>query len=162
VVSTRSTSRLQLEPTKSDASGLGSVAAIVTYVTGTAKSNSVIATAPIFDAEQLKGFGGQATALAEALKSANLHDLDEAGCALACGDFRRLCELAHRMKGAALVIGATPFADACLALQRVSGMPVEFGYDVAAIHTAHHRFHDEAIALDTALEQCLASARNPA
>jgi HPt (histidine-containing phosphotransfer) domain-containing protein len=96
------------------------------------------------------------------VKSANLHDLDEAARALASGDFRRLCELAHRMKGAALVIGAASFSDACLTLQRACGTQAGRGHDVVAIRTAYTRFHDEAIALDKALEQRLASMLNSA
>jgi two-component system sensor histidine kinase EvgS len=51
------------------------------------------------------------------------------------------------------VIGATSFSDACLNLQRACAMLPGQGYDHAAIRTAYDHFHDEARALDTALEQ---------
>jgi two-component system sensor histidine kinase EvgS len=57
------------------------------------------------------------------------------------------------MKGAAFVIGATSFADACLNLQRACAMLPGQSFDHAAIRTAYDHFHDEARALDTALEQ---------
>jgi two-component system sensor histidine kinase EvgS len=161
----RNASRFRPEQTKSNANALRPTAAMLAYDIDTAKPNSVgsaMDAAPCFDAEQLKGFGEQAAALAEALRSANLHDLDEAARALASGDFRRLCELAHRMKGAALVIGAASFSDACLTLQRACGAQAGRGHDVVAIRTAYTRFHDEAIALDKALEQRLASMLNSA
>ncbi|WP_158939406.1 transporter substrate-binding domain-containing protein [Burkholderia sp. S171] len=110
-------------------------------------------TVPRFNVDQLNGFGDQAAALVDALKSANRQDLEEARGAFASADFGRLLELAHRMKGAAFVIGATPFSDACLALQHACAREPGQGYDTAAIHTAYARFYDEAIALHTALEQ---------
>ena len=114
---------------------------------------AVPSTVPRFNADQLNGFGDQAAALVDALKLANRHDLDEARRAFASADFHRLLELAHRMKGAAFVIGATSFSDACLNLQRACANEPGQGYDTAAIHAAYARFHDEAIALQTALEQ---------
>ncbi|MDN7177796.1 Hpt domain-containing protein [Caballeronia sp. SEWSISQ10-4 2] len=87
------------------------------------------------------------------MKSANRQDLDEARQAFATGDFRRLLALVHRMKGAAFVIGATSFSDACLSLQHACTMLPGQGYDASAIRTAYAHFHDEATALDTALEQ---------
>lgn len=57
------------------------------------------------------------------------------------------------MKGAAFVIGATSFSDACLSLQHACASKSGQGYDTAAIHAAYARFHDEAIALQAALEQ---------
>jgi two-component system sensor histidine kinase EvgS len=110
-------------------------------------------TVPRFNADQLNGFGDQAAALVDALKSANRQDLEEARRAFASADFHRLLELAHRMKGAAFVIGATSFSDACLSLQHACAIAPAQGYDTAAIRTAYVRFHDEATVLDTALEQ---------
>ena len=110
-------------------------------------------TIPRFNADQLNGFGDQAAALVDALKSANRQDLEDARRALASADFRRLLELVHRMKGAAFVIGATSFSDACLSLQHACVIEPGHGYDTAAIRAAYARFHDEAIALQTALEQ---------
>jgi two-component system sensor histidine kinase EvgS len=110
-------------------------------------------TVPRFNAEQLNGFGDQAAALVDALKSANRQDLEEARRAFAASDFHRLLELAHRMKGAAFVIGATTFSDACLGLQHACAIAPGQRYDTAAIRAAYVRFHDEATALDAALEQ---------
>jgi two-component system sensor histidine kinase EvgS len=110
-------------------------------------------TIPRFNVDQLNGFGDQAAALVDALKSANRQDLEEARRAFASADFHRLLELAHRMKGAAFVIGATSFSDACLSLQHACAIAPGRGYDTAAIRVAYVRFHDEAIALHTALEQ---------
>jgi two-component system sensor histidine kinase EvgS len=106
-----------------------------------------------FNEDQLNGYGDQAAALVDVLKSANRQDLEEAGRVFASADFHRLLELAHRMKGAALVIGATSFSDACLSLQHACAIAPGPGCDTAAIRAAYERFHDEAIALDTALEQ---------
>jgi two-component system sensor histidine kinase EvgS len=119
----------------------------------TVKAASASGTVPRFSADQLNGFGNQAAALVEALQSANRQDLDEARRAFGSGDFCRLRDLAHRMKGAAFVIGATSFANACLNLQRACAMLPGQGCDHAAIRTAYDHFHDEARALDTALEQ---------
>jgi two-component system sensor histidine kinase EvgS len=110
-------------------------------------------TIPRFNVDQLNGFGDQAAALVDALKSANRQDLVEARRAFASADYRRLLELVHRMKGGAFVIGATPFSDACLSLQHACVIEPGHGYNTAAIRAAYARFHDEAIALDAALEQ---------
>ena len=172
VISTRNAWRFRPEQTKKEPSALGFTATVDTDDMDRAESNGgtgrimdTAATAgivPRFDVDQLQGFGDQANALAEALKSANLLDLDEAGKALASGDFQRLRDLVHRMKGAALVIGATPFSDACLALQQACGMPMGHGYEAAVMRLAYTRFRDEAIALDIALEQRLTQASNTA
>ena len=110
-------------------------------------------TIPRFNVDQLNGFGDQAAALVAALKSANQQDLEEARRAFASADFRRLLELVHRMKGAAFVIGAASFSDACLSLQHACAKEPGHGYDTAAIRAAYAHFHDEAIALQAALEQ---------
>lgn len=114
---------------------------------------ALAATIPRFNVDQLNGFGDQAAALVDALKSANQQDLEEARRACASADFRRLLELVHRMKGAAFVIGATSFSDACLSLQHACVTAPGHGYDTAAIRAAYARFHDEAIALHAALER---------
>jgi two-component system, NarL family, sensor histidine kinase EvgS len=116
-------------------------------------TGTLSSTIPRFNVDQLNGFGDQAAALVDALKSANRQDLEEARRAFASADFHRLLELAHRMKGAAFVIGATSFSDACLCLQHACAIAPGRGYDTAAIRAAYVRFHDEAIALHTALEQ---------
>jgi two-component system sensor histidine kinase EvgS len=100
-----------------------------------------------FDPALVDGFGAQAGAL----KTANLQDLDEAREALASREFGHLARIAHRMKGAAFVVGATPFADACLALQQACDAPTE-----KEIDAAYDRFLHEAMALDAALTQRLA------
>jgi two-component system sensor histidine kinase EvgS len=110
-------------------------------------------TVPRFNVDRLNGFGDQAAALVDALQSENRQDLDEARRAFASADFHRLLELAHRMKGAAFVVGATSFSDACLDLQHACAIAPGQGYDTAAIRAAYARFYDEAIALHTALEQ---------
>ncbi|WP_369094842.1 response regulator [Candidatus Burkholderia verschuerenii] len=75
-------------------------------------------TAP-FDHALLAAFGDQRGALIDTLRTANAQDIAEARAAFEAGDRVRLGELAHRMKGAAAaVIGATPFIDSCVALQR--------------------------------------------
>jgi two-component system sensor histidine kinase EvgS len=114
---------------------------------------ALASTIPRFNVDQLNGFGDQAAALVDALKSANREDLEEARRAFASADYRRLLELVHRMKGGAFVIGATPFSDACLSLQRACVTEPGRGYDIAAIRAAYARFHAEAIALHAALEQ---------
>jgi two-component system, NarL family, sensor histidine kinase EvgS len=69
-------------------------------------------------------------------------------------EFERLLRVAHRMKGAAFVVGATPFADACLALQQACD-----GSDEEAIRAAYEHFMREALALDAALSGREAGAR---
>ena len=73
-------------------------------------------------------------------------------------------ELVHRMKGAALVIGARPFADACLALQRLleQGDQGEQAPDMTELDHAYTRFSGEAIAPDTALAQHAALTQSDA
>ncbi len=121
---------------------------------------AVVTPAPRFDADLLKSYGAQAAPLIDALKWANLLDLDESRAALAASDFRRVQELAHRMKGAALVIGATPFADACIALQRACLERGAHPSDLTAINDAYARLNKEASALDTALTQHAALAQD--
>ncbi|WP_051888896.1 ATP-binding protein [Caballeronia sordidicola] len=116
-------------------------------------TSALPSTIPRFNVDQLNGFGDQAAALVDALKSANRQDLEEARRAFASADFRRLLELVHRMKGAAFVIGATSFSDACLSLQHACVIEPGHGYNTAAIRAAYARFHAEAIALHAALEQ---------
>jgi two-component system sensor histidine kinase EvgS len=125
----------------------------VDHVVAESGTGSRSSTVPRFNVDQLNGFGDQAVALVDAMKSANQQDLEEARRAFALGDFHRLLELAHRMKGAAFVIGATSFSDACLGLQHACAIQPGQGYDTAAIRAAYARFHDEALALHTALEQ---------
>jgi two-component system, NarL family, sensor histidine kinase EvgS len=101
-----------------------------------------------FDAALLDGFGAQADALASALRTANREDLGDARKAMTSREFEQLSRIAHRMKGAAFVVGATPLADACLALQRACDASAE---DV--IHAAYEDFLREALALDAALSE---------
>jgi two-component system sensor histidine kinase EvgS len=128
------------------------------------QTNALAIDAPRFDADLLKSYGDQAAPLVDALKWANQLDLDETRAARATGDFGRMHELVHRMKGAALVIGARPFADACLALQRLleQGDQGEQGPDMTELDHAYTRFSDEAIALDTALAQHAALTQSDA
>ncbi|WP_255580961.1 transporter substrate-binding domain-containing protein [Caballeronia sp. dw_276] len=128
------------------------------------QTNALAIDAPRFDADLLKSYGDQATPLVDALKWANQLDLDETRAARATGDFGRMHELVHRMKGAALVIGARPFADACLALQRLleQGDQGEQAPDMTELDHAYTRFSDEAIALDTALAQHAALTQSDA
>jgi two-component system sensor histidine kinase EvgS len=101
-----------------------------------------------FDAGVVDGYGAQAEALAGALRAANLEDLDAAGQAMTLREFARLSRIAHRMKGAAFVVGAAPFADACLALQQACDTAAD-----DAIRAAYEDFVREALALDTALSE---------
>jgi two-component system sensor histidine kinase EvgS len=117
--------------------------------------------APRFNAELLRSHGDQAALLVDVLKWSNQVDLDATRAALASGDFQRLHELLHRMKGASSVIGATPFTDACVALQRLLERG-ERPTDTTELDRAYTHFHDEAIALDTALTQHAAPTRNDA
>jgi two-component system sensor histidine kinase EvgS len=116
------------------------------------QTNALSIDVPRFDADLLKSYGDQAAPLVDALKWANQLDLDETRTARATGDLRRVHELVHRMKGAALVIGARPFADACVALQHLLEQD-EQAPDVDELGHAYTRFSNEAIALDTALTQ---------
>jgi two-component system sensor histidine kinase EvgS len=125
------------------------------------QTNPLVIAAPRFNAELLKSHGDQASLLVDVLKWSNQVDLDATRAAFDSGDFQRLHELVHRMKGASSVIGATPFTDACAALQRL----LERGErppDTTELDHAYTHFHDEAIALDTALTQHAALAQNDA
>ena len=117
--------------------------------------------APRFDADLLNSHGDQAALLVDVLKWSNQVDLEASRAALDTGDFQRLHELVHRMKGASLVIGATPFADACVALQSLIEHD-EHPSDMAKLCDAYARFNDEAIALDAALTQHAALTQNVA
>ena len=75
-------------------------------------------------------------------------DLDAAGQAMTLREFARLSRIAHRMKGAAFVVGAAPFADACLALQQACDAAAD-----GAIRAAYEDFVREALALDAALSE---------
>jgi len=130
-----------------------SVAELDDFNRATVKSTPASPAVPRFNADQLNGFGDQAAALADTLKSAIQQDLDEARQAFASGDFHCLLALVHRMKGAAFMIGVTSFSDACLCPQHACMMLPGQGYDTPAIRTAYAHFHDEATTLDTALEQ---------
>jgi two-component system sensor histidine kinase EvgS len=70
-----------------------------------------------FDPAIVAGFGAQADVLVGTLRSENARDLDDARNAHEACDYARLRATAHRMKGAAAVIGAARFSAACLALQ---------------------------------------------
>lgn len=107
-----------------------------------------------YDAVLVDSFGLQGARLAETVQYANREDLDDAERACNSGDFDRLRELAHRVKGAALVIGATPLADACRALQDACSSDSEDAhlYDLTRVHFAYQHFHDEILNLDAALD----------
>ncbi|SAK54777.1 sensor protein evgS [Caballeronia temeraria] len=107
-----------------------------------------------FDAALLAGFGDQAGALVDTLKSANAQDLADAHAAFADSDHARLRDIAHRMKGAAAVIGAAPFMRACVALQGDCERAVDEdrnGEDDARIAASFATFVAAADALDAAL-----------
>jgi two-component system sensor histidine kinase EvgS len=89
-------------------------------------------------AAPVDGFGAHAPALVDALKTANLQGLDDARRALAARDLSRLRDIAHRVKGAALVVGATPLADACTALQQACAASEE-----ASVELAYERLRRE-------------------
>jgi two-component system sensor histidine kinase EvgS len=123
--------------------GLDALCDALSLAASDARHERVVAS---FDAALLDDFGAQADALASALRTANREDLDDARKAMKSLEFERLSRVAHRMKGAAFVVGATPLADACLALQRACEGSAE-----DAIHAAYDDFLREALALDTAL-----------
>jgi two-component system sensor histidine kinase EvgS len=70
-----------------------------------------------FDRALVDAFGAQADGLIDALRTANAEDFDKARAAMTARDYAYLHDTAHRMKGAAVVIGAAPFVAACAALQ---------------------------------------------
>ncbi|MFM0322378.1 ATP-binding protein [Caballeronia glebae] len=110
--------------------------------------------APAFDSAILASFGDQAATLVDTLKSANAQDLADAHAAFAHSDHAHLRDIAHRMKGAAAVIGAAPFMRACVALQRDCDQAVDEdrnGEDDARIAASFAAFVAAAEALDAAL-----------
>ncbi|SAL56829.1 ATP-binding protein [Caballeronia humi] len=112
--------------------------------------------APPFDHTLIDNYGPQAATLVEALQTANTHDFDDARDAFACCDYDRLRETAHRMKGAAFVIGATPFAQACVALQHACQSALDDdrnGEDDEQVAAAFREFIERGAALDAALSQ---------
>ncbi|KXV03034.1 histidine kinase [Caballeronia megalochromosomata] len=118
-------------------------------------------TAPVFDRALLAGFGDQAGTLVDTLKAANAQDLADAHAAFDDCDHARLRDIAHRMKGAAAVIGAAPFMRACVALQHDCDHAVDEdrnGEDDARIAASFAEFVAAAGALDAALAGPLAYA----
>jgi two-component system sensor histidine kinase EvgS len=116
-------------------------------------------TPPAFDLATLCTFGDQATTLIETLKSANAHDLEEAHAAMDACDHERLREIAHRMKGAAAVIGAARFTETCVALQRDCDRTIDEdrnGEDDASIAASFAAFEHAALTLDAALDAAVA------
>jgi two-component system sensor histidine kinase EvgS len=112
--------------------------------------------APPFDPTLIDNYGPEAATLVDALQTANAHDFDDARDAFACCDYDRLRETAHRMKGAAFVIGATPFAQACVALQHACQSALDDdrnGEDDEHIAAAFGEFIEKGAALDAALSQ---------
>jgi two-component system sensor histidine kinase EvgS len=97
-------------------------------------------------ADPADGFAAHAPALVDVLKTANRQDLDDAARALAARDLSRLRDIAHRVKGAALMVGATSLADACTALQQACAASEE-----ASVDLAYERLRRETLDLDTAL-----------
>jgi len=115
--------------------------------------------ASTFNAAVLSSFGDQATTLIDTLKSANAQDLVAANAAMDACDHDRLCEIAHRMKGAAALIGADAFTQACVTLQRDCEHAVDEdrnGEDDADIAASFATFEREARALDAALDAAVA------
>ncbi|WP_250453175.1 transporter substrate-binding domain-containing protein [Caballeronia sp. ATUFL_M2_KS44] len=115
--------------------------------------------APFFDEAMLTAFGDQTATLIDTLRAANARDLDDAHAAMNACDHALLRDLAHRMKGAAAVIGASPFVQACVALQRDCERAVDEdrnGEDDADIAVSFAAFAREARALDAALDAAVA------
>ncbi|WP_321792963.1 ATP-binding protein [Caballeronia sp. J97] len=109
---------------------------------------------PHFDHALLDGFGDQAATLVDTLRSANATDLADAHAVFADNDHAYLRDIAHRMKGAAAVIGAAPFMRACVALQRNCELAIDEdrnGEDDARIAASFAAFVAAAEALDAAL-----------
>ena len=109
-----------------------------------------------FDPALVDTFGAQAGTLVETMQTANAQDLADARDAMDACDYARLRETAHRMKGAAFVIGATPFASACAALQVACQTALDDdrnGEEDEHIAAAFRVFIDEGAALDAALAQ---------
>jgi two-component system, NarL family, sensor histidine kinase EvgS len=112
--------------------------------------------AQAFDPALVDTFGAEAATLVETMQTANAQDLAEARDAMDACDYARLRETAHRMKGAAFVIGATPFASACAALQVACQTALDDdrnGEEDEHIAAAFRVFIDEGAALDAALAQ---------
>jgi len=121
--------------------------------------------APVFDRALLAGFGDQAGTLVDTLKAANAQDLADARAAFDACDHAHLRDIAHRMKGAAAVIGATPFMRACVTLQHDCDLAVDEdrnGEDDARIAASFAAFIAQAEALDAALAGPLACVVSPA
>ncbi|MDR5739828.1 MULTISPECIES: ATP-binding protein [unclassified Caballeronia] len=115
--------------------------------------------APVFDQATLNAFGDQAATLIDTLRSANAQDLDQAHAAMHACDHALLRDIAHRMKGAAAVIGAAPFMQACVVLQRDCERVIEEdrnGEDDANIDVSFAAFTREARTLDAALDAAVA------
>jgi two-component system sensor histidine kinase EvgS len=115
---------------------------------------------PVLNAALLAGFGEQAGTLVDTLKSANASDLADAHAAFADNDHALLRDIAHRMKGAAAVIGAASFMRACVTLQRDCELAVDDdrnGEDDARIAASFAAFVAAAEALDAALDAASAS-----
>jgi two-component system sensor histidine kinase EvgS len=107
----------------------------------------------VYDSALIAAFGAQSAALVAALKTANTDDLAAARNAFEARDYRRLQETAHRMKGAAFVVGATPFASACLALQAAcqTALDAPSTPHSAGVANTYASFADAAATLDAAL-----------
>ncbi len=106
-----------------------------------------------YDAALIRGFGSQGIKLVETVQYANREDLKVAAMAYRSLDFDTLSQVAHRVKGAALVIGAQPLADACRALQDACAQDENDARftDSAFVHVAYQRFRAQIHALDAAL-----------
>ncbi|MFM0052199.1 ATP-binding protein [Caballeronia grimmiae] len=115
--------------------------------------------APVFDEATLGAFGDQAATLIDTLRTANAQDIDDARAAMDACDYALLRDIAHRMKGAAAVIGATPFMQACVVLQRNCERAIDEdrnGEDDTNIDVAFAAFAREARALEAALDAAVA------
>jgi two-component system sensor histidine kinase EvgS len=74
-------------------------------------------------------------------------------------DHERLREIAHRMKGAAAVIGAARFTETCVTLQRDCDRAIDEdrnGEDDASIDASFAAFERAALTLDAALDAAVA------
>ncbi|SAL71956.1 ATP-binding protein [Caballeronia telluris] len=107
-----------------------------------------------YDRAAIDAFGAQSASLVDALQEANALDFDLAREAMEACDYARLYETAHRMKGAAVIVGAKPFSEACLALQLACERALDEdrnGEDDEDIAAAFRAFVDAGDALGAAL-----------
>jgi two-component system, NarL family, sensor histidine kinase EvgS len=104
-----------------------------------------------FDQTLLDAFGANQAKLIDTLRNANEQDLADARTAMQTRDYGKLRDVAHRMKGAAALIGATPFVNACAVLQHDCEHALTHANAEREIEKSFKAFVDAAAALDAAL-----------